>query len=184
MPTARTQSTWSSRIVGSCGDGVAETGEQCDGSDATACPGTCRSDCSCPCTDEVTDPKATITVKTRREAGALSANLVIPLPAYSGEAVAVRLDDDDSAPIVQQAVGALPTLGNKGKQWQYKIATKGLQRVTLTDLSPRRPGMFRVVVKASKWFTASAANQSAASTRLTLTLGAQCVTHAATKKTD
>ena len=183
-PSAPNQSTWSSRVLGSCGDGISDVGEQCDGSDAMACPGVCQSDCTCPCTNEVTDPKATITVKTKREAGALNVRVVVPLGAYAGGAVAVRLDDSDSTPIVQQVVGALPAKGKSGKVWEYKVKTKGLQRVTLTSLSPRQPGMFRITVKASKWFTASAANQSAADTRVTLTVGGQCFTHVTTKKTD
>ena len=184
QPSARNESTWSSRILGSCGDGVSDSGEQCDGNDAAACPGACQTDCTCPCTNDLTDPKATITVRTKRQAGVLSTNVVLPLGAYNGEAVAVRLDDSDSTPIEQQSVGALAPKGRSGKQWQYKVTAKGLQRVTLIDLSPRRPGMFRVVVKASKWFSASAANQSTANTQLTLTFGSQCFTHAATKKTD
>jgi hypothetical protein len=183
-PTPRNESTWSSRVVGSCGDGVSDPGEQCDGSDAAACPGTCQADCTCPCPNTIADPKAMITVKTKRAAGSLSVRLVIPLGVYAGDAVAVRLDDSDSMPIVQQAVGALPAKGKTGKVWEYKVKPKGLQRVTLRDLSPRQPGMFRVVVKASKWFPASAANQDAVDTRLTLTLGGQCFTHVATKKTD
>jgi|GEM_PF-1759112 len=181
---APNESTWSSRVVDSCGNGVSDPGEQCDGSAAAACPGACQADCTCPCTNAVADPKAAITVKTKRAAGSLSVRLVIPLSTYAGEAVAVRLDDSDSMPIVQQAVGALPARGQTGKVWEYKAKPKGLQRVTFTDLSSRQPGMFRVVVKASKWFTASAANQSAADTRLTLTVGGQCFTHVATKKTD
>jgi len=31
-----------------CGDGVANGGEQCDGTDAAACPGLCGTDCTCP----------------------------------------------------------------------------------------------------------------------------------------
>lgn len=33
-----------------CGDGIVQTGlgEECDGSDASACPGHCRADCTCP----------------------------------------------------------------------------------------------------------------------------------------
>jgi hypothetical protein len=31
-----------------CGDNVVEGTEQCDGTDASACPGQCQSDCTCP----------------------------------------------------------------------------------------------------------------------------------------
>src|SRR5262249_31065872 len=31
-----------------CGDNIIEGSEQCDGTDATACPGLCRGDCTCP----------------------------------------------------------------------------------------------------------------------------------------
>ena len=37
---------------------------------------------------------------------------------------------------------------------------------------------------AKKWFTASAANEPATETTLTVTVGGQCFTHAATKKID
>ena len=52
-PTARNESTWSSRVVGSCGNGIRDAGEQCDGTDAATCPGACQADCTCPCTNEV-----------------------------------------------------------------------------------------------------------------------------------
>jgi len=179
-PTALNESTWSSRVLPTCGDGVSEAGEQCDGADASACPGVCQPDCTCPCTNEVADPKAIVTVGAKK--GTLSARFTIPLAAYDGAAVTVRLDDTDSTPIVSQDVGALPAKGKTGKQWQYKVRTTGLQQVTLKDLSPRHAGEFQVIVKASRWFNATAANQSAALTRLTLTIGGQCFTHTVTRK--
>jgi hypothetical protein len=43
---------------GSCGDNVRGGFEQCDGSDATFCPGTCQADCTCPqvCGDNLREP--------------------------------------------------------------------------------------------------------------------------------
>jgi hypothetical protein len=41
-----------------------------------------------------------------------------------------------------------------------------------------------VNVKTKRWFTAAQANLPATATRLTLTVGTQCFTHVATKKTD
>jgi hypothetical protein len=183
-PLSRHQTTWSTRVTGTCGDGISESGEQCDGSDDAACPSACRSDCSCPCTNEVVDPKARLTMTTRREAGTLSVNMVVPFAGYDGEPVSVRLDDDDSLPIVAQSVGSLPPKGRRGVQWEYKIKGTGLKRVTLRDRGTRQPGYFRIEVKASQWFATSAANQDAASTRVTVTIGAQCFTRALTRKRD
>ncbi len=43
-----------------CGDGVRDTGEQCDAPDDGACPGECQADCTCPppprCGDGVVNP--------------------------------------------------------------------------------------------------------------------------------
>jgi Thrombospondin type 3 repeat len=89
-----------------CGNGVRELVEACDGLDAAACPGVCRTSCTCPCANVVPDAK--VTVKTRRGAGQLNAKLVIDLATYAGEPVAVRLEDTDSDPIVEQTVGGPP----------------------------------------------------------------------------
>ena len=39
-------------------------------------------------------------------------------------------------------------------------------------------------VKARRWFSADDANQPAASTTLTVTIGGQCFAHVVTKKSD
>jgi hypothetical protein len=57
--------------------------------------------------------------------------------------------------------------------------------VQLKALGANQPGMSQIAIKAKRWFGAAAANDTAANTRLTVTVGgAQCYTHAATKKTD
>jgi Tol biopolymer transport system component len=168
----------------SCGDNVRDPGEQCDGLDAPSCPGLCLSDCTCRCANTVTDPKATVAVTTGNGAGKLNARLVIALGAYAGEPVGVRLDDADTAPIVAKSVGTLPPVGMSGRQWQFKTKDDGLQKVSLKDLAPSGPGDFQLRVKAKRWFTAAAANQPAGATTLTVTIGGQCFSHAATRKTD
>jgi hypothetical protein len=35
-------------MTATCGNGHVDPGEQCDGPDASACPGSCRPDCTCP----------------------------------------------------------------------------------------------------------------------------------------
>jgi hypothetical protein len=107
--------------------------------------------------------------------------MLIGLASYTDEPVTVRLDDADTVPIAKRAVGALPVKGTSGKLWRFKAKGDGLRQVALKDLSPQG---FQLKVKAKRWFTAAAANQSAASTRLTVTIGGQCFSHVATKKTD
>jgi Tol biopolymer transport system component len=146
-------------------DGV---GDACDDKTCTTVP--------------VTDPKASVAVLAKNDAGKLAAKFAVPLAAYANQPVTVRLDDTDSHPIARQDLGALPPKGTKGKVSLFRTKTLGLQKVQLTNLGPAHPGMFGVKVSAKKWFTALAANQPAASTTLTVKIGGQCFTHAATKK--
>src|SRR4029077_7430861 len=123
-----------------CGDGVREAGEVCDGTDAVACPGKCQADCPCPCTT-VTDRPVTVAIVTSGGAGKLTARFNVPLPdGYANQPVALRLDDTDSHPIVQQDVGALTPRGTSGRTWRYQKKGAGLQRVQLRAL-PSEPGL-------------------------------------------
>ena len=170
--------------VATCGNGVIEGLEACDGLSLGVCPAACRGDCSCPCGNDVADPKATVDVKTKKDIGQVNAKMVIALGAYGGEPVSVRVDDGDSQPLVQRLIATVPPSGSSGTKWQFKSKLDGLQQVALKDLGPKHPGMFQLQVKAKRWFTAAAANGTVANTRLTVQIGAQCFTHLATKKTD
>lgn len=128
------------------------------------------------------DDAAAITVNTRRDAGYLSATLLVPLASYGGEAVTIALRDGNSSPIAIQGLGALAALGSSGKKWRFKSRGSGVQYVTLQNLGPRRAGVFKVTVRAKHWFTATAADQPAASTVLTVQIGTTCFTHAVTRK--
>jgi hypothetical protein len=147
------------------GDGV---GDPCD-------VATCTS---------VTDPKASVTVRTKREAGVLVARMSIPLAGYDGEPVSVRFDDLDSSPIATATVGALPPKGKKGTRWAFTAKPPGLRLVSLKDDSAKNPGTFKLVVAAKKWFAAAQANQPAASSRLIVSIGSECFRQAVTKKAD
>lgn len=51
-----------------CGDNIKQSGEQCDGADATACPGGCLTSCVCPAHDSVVLPVKPVKVKIPDEA--------------------------------------------------------------------------------------------------------------------
>lgn len=166
-----------------CGNGVTEGGEDCDGSTAPACTTPCSSNCTC-CTNVVTDPKAKVMIVAKKDSGKLTVKMSIALAGYGSEPVTVRLDDDTSHPIAIETFTALPALGQSGTKWQFKAKADGVQKVYLKSLAPKQPGMFQLQVKTKHWFTAAAAEMPAADTGLTVTIGGQCFSHVATKKTD
>ena len=166
----------------SCGNDTLEGSEVCDGIADAACPGLCQPTCTCACTP-VSDPKAKVTLKTKAESGKLTAKFEIPLGSYAGEPVTVRLSDTDTDPIQVLNVGPLTAKGTSGKKFEYKAKT-GLQKVQLGDRTSKTLLSFSVALKAAHWFTAADANQPAAGTTLTVTIGPRCFTHVATKKQD
>jgi hypothetical protein len=166
--------------VTTCGNASQEGTEICDGADSAGCPGGCTASCTC-CT-AVADLKASVLVKTRREAGVLVARMAIPLDGYGGEPVTVRFSDSD--PIAAADVGPLPPKGTKGTKWLFKTKTPGLQLVSLKDDTAKHPGMFKLTLRAKEWFTAAQANQPAASSLLQVTIGDQCFGHPVTKKRE
>ena len=135
----------------------------------------------CP---EAVDPDAKIDLKARKDAGKLGAKLLVDLADYAGEPVSVLLHDADTPAIASRLVGAVPPKGHKGGRWRYKAKAPGLTTVDLADLDAKIPGKLRVKLKARRWFTANAANESAAATTLTIRIGPRCFSHAVTKKSD
>lgn len=168
--------------VATCGNDVAEFDEPCDGSAPSGCPGLCLSTCRCStCTNPIGDPRARVIVRTRNEAGQLIVKAELPLGTFDENVpVTVRLDDTDSTPLALQAVSGLPPKGQSGTKWQFKTKAPGLQKVQVKD---RGGGQYKLLVKAKGWFTSAAANQTdPADTQLTVTVGTQCYTRAATTK--
>ena len=140
----------------------------------------CDSALSCTA---VTDPDAAIKVVAKHDAGKLSATIALPLGSYSGLPVIVGLIDGNGT-IASQNIGRLPPKGGKGTKWQYKAKGDGLNLVMLKDLSRTAPGAFELKVKAKHWFSAAAADQSASTTTLVVTVGHQCLSHVVTDKID
>jgi hypothetical protein len=110
--------------------------------------------------------------------------MVIDLATYMNEDVLVSLSDTDTPLIAGQDVGVLPVQGKSGTKWRFNTKADGVQRVLLKNLGSKQPGKSKVTVKTKHWFTAAAANQTAADTELTVQIGTLCFKHAGTKKTD
>ncbi len=172
--------------LATCGDGVRSYDEVCEAGDDALCPGTCSA-CRCAtCTNLVADPKGKAQIKTKQDAGQLGVGTLLTLGAsYTNQPVTIALADGDSAVIAREAVGALPPSGKPPfKKWVYKTKRKsGVVQVQL-QARPKEPGVYKLSLKAKRWFPAAAANQPAASTELTITIGTQCFRIPVTKKSD
>ncbi len=169
--------------LATCGDGVRSYDESCETGDDAQCPGACVG-CRCTvCGNVVVDPKAKVQLATKNGAGKLGAGVTLALSAYDDEPVTIALGDGDTPLIVRETLGALPPAGKAPyKKWVRK--TKLKSGVVQVQLQKKGPGVYKLGLKAKRWFTAAAANQPAASTQLTVTIGTQCFRVAATKKTD
>jgi hypothetical protein len=172
--------------LATCGDGLRTYDEVCETGDETQCPGSCNA-CRClACNNVVADPKAKVQINTKKEAGQLNAGFVLQLGSYTNEPVTVALSDADSPLIVRENVGALPPSGKAPfKKWVRKTKLKtGIVQIQLQKRGPSEPGAFKLAIKAKRWFTTAAANQLAASTDLTVTIGTRCFRIPVTKKSD
>jgi hypothetical protein len=171
--------------LATCGDGILTYDEVCESGNDAACPGACAN-CRCVvCGNLVADPKKKAQVNTKNDAGQLTAGFLIPLGGYTDAPVSVALSDGDSPVIARASLGALTPSGKPPfKKWIYKSKLKaGIAQVQLQNRGPKQPGVFKVAIKAKKWFATAAANQPAAATDLTLTIGTQCFRVPVTKKT-
>jgi hypothetical protein len=125
-----------------------------------------------------------VQLKTAKAAGQMDAKFILDLAGYVDEPVSVRLDDGDSTPIAVRQLGALSPVGAgvPVRQWRFKSKARGLQDLQLKRR--KTPGEYQLHVKAKRWFTAAQANQPAASTTLTVSIGTECFSRVVTKKTD
>jgi hypothetical protein len=168
--------------VQTCGNGELEGDEVCDGAVAAACGGDpCNDDCTCPCTNLVADPLAVVVVRTRNDAGRLRVRFDVPFAGYANEPVSVRLDDISGAPLAAQTIasdGVGPLAPRpSGLKWVFKRRDLGVKRIVLRDLET---GIFRIIVRAKKWFSAADVPADAADIRFTIHIGNTCFTRTAT----
>ena len=170
--------------LATCGDAQITYDEECDGALAAACSGICLPNCRCgTCNDAIPEqPRLKVLVKTRNEIGRLVVKAELPLSTFDDATpVTVRLADADSSPIARAQLASIPVRGTTGTKFLYRTTTDGLQKV----LIKRKPtGVWQIVLRSTRWFTAAAANGMADQTELDLAIGTQCFTHAATLKVD
>lgn len=66
--------------VSSCGNGVREDGEPCDGADAPACPGLCTEVCVCGGTTSTTSPPGSSTTTSTTSIASTTTTTTLPIP--------------------------------------------------------------------------------------------------------
>jgi hypothetical protein len=135
--------------------------------------------CDQGCTP-VADTNARVTVTTN--AGRVRASMRLDLGSYTAESVGVQLGDVDTPLLAAQVVAPLPPRGTSGRLWRYR--GDRVKSIVLKDLGPRQPGKFLLKLTARDWFPPTLANQPAAFTTLSVTVGEQCFAQTATKKVD
>lgn len=161
-----------------CGNGVIELDEPCDGGPGGPC-GLCAADCTCECENVINDPASRVTMITRKGAGKLSALVTVPLATYASGPTEVRLSDPDGV-IAKKGLGAIPAQGSSGSAWQYKLRGQGLVKLRLKQIG----GTLQAKVKAKKWFASPLANYPASSTLMTLKIDGQCFAYPVTVKRE
>lgn len=170
--------------LATCGDAQITYDEACDGALASACSGPCLGNCRCgTCNDAIPEqPRLKVLVKTRNEIGRLVAKAELPLSTFDAATpVRVRLADADSSPIADTQLASIPASGSSATKFLYKVTSDGLQKVLIKQ---KPTGVWQIVIRSKHWFTAAAADGTAAETELDLTIGTQCFKHAATLKVD
>lgn len=146
----------------SCGDGIADLGEECD-EPALGCGGglACQG-CVCvnpaPCPSDIPLLSASLTVVADPFLMKLKAGFVLPKPWSAVDPVAhgirVVLDETEAVGGIDATIpgGAGWTVNKAGTRWVYvdgSGSVAGITRIVVTDKSGRRDGLVSVVVRGS-----------------------------------
>lgn len=147
-----------------CGDGVRQSAEDCDGPDSGVCNVGCTGDCRCACTS-LADP-ALVVVQSRRPHDRVTSIISLPLSGYAGESVKVALD---SASGDHLAVAHADGLSRRpsAKSWRGRPPSVG--RVQLR-LRPGTAGTWQLIVNAHRWLQRSPRDIAT----ITATVGTRC----------
>lgn len=128
------------------------------------------------------DDDARVVVAQRLYGPRLVARMAFPLADYSGEAIALALEDGGSTALASVEIPGLTRVGHSLRRWRY-LGGRGvpIRRAVLRDMGARHPGWFELRVISRGWFAATATD-APTDTALTVTIGPQCARHAVIKK--
>jgi hypothetical protein len=166
--------------VQTCGNGVVEAGETCDGeSPDGACPDRCRSDCTCPACVVVSSADARLRIAKRQ--GAMRLALQLPLDVYADGPVRFRLENLDGA-IASGVVSPTRRSDRPSKVLRFRGPGPGITRVNIRRYPSRQHPRTLLRAAAQRWFRPIDAD--VAGTKLTVSVPGQCFTVAVTSKAE
>ncbi|MFN8543660.1 MAG: hypothetical protein U0807_05575 [Candidatus Binatia bacterium] len=152
-----------------CGNGVREGGEACDGADAGACAGGCSRSCTCPCATVLDGPQGPVRLEADGGSSRLTAHLVLPLDTYDDQPVSVRVDGPTRT-LVARDLGRLPRLNPR--HWRFTTRAPGLRLVDFAQHGRPGSGVLWADIWATDW--ASPAGSPEPPATLVVTIGGRC----------
>ncbi|MCW5890477.1 MAG: trypsin-like serine protease [bacterium] len=162
---------------GTCGNGAWESGEACDGADAAACPGRCRSDCTCEpaCVPDLAITRLRIGRNLMLRATIASAGGAI---AFDPRGVGLALTLDDGGLPVQLSIPPNDPGWSRSRpaaglfRWRATTAGVGARKLQLTDRTAKK-GIWELRLTARDVPGASALDVRGS--RAALRVGSVCV---------
>lgn len=162
---------------GTCGNGVWESGEACDGADDEACPGRCGAACACDpeCVPDLAITRLRVSRNLSLRATIASAGGTVAFdPRGVGLGVTI---DDGGLPVVLSIPANDPGWSRSRPEaghfrWRQSGTGAGLRKVQLTDRTAKK-GVWELRVTARDVTGASALDEDGAGAELRV--GAVCV---------
>ena len=111
--------------------------------------------------------------------GQVSIKASMNLGTFERENVQVRIVDGGGVILDTGLPGTDLVLNGSGTTYQFKSKQAGLQRVSIKE-DPKLPGTFKIKVKARDAWAPGAANETEATTTVSVNIGGQCLSGNAT----